>query len=460
MVNGRPSARYGRPTDFPTVAARGSIRPVIGRGAGTGETGDKRVDSSQATVGRDRSPSLTGLRAWAAGTVVLYHLSTEIGGIPVVGELVRYGRQGVTLFFVLSGFVLTYTYEGVTIPKRIFYWRRFARIWPLHIAILLGVAALFIAAGDPVSGWQVGPAAVLLHAWFPSFTVVNDTVGTSWSLSDEAFFYALFPFLLAPVARRFASWRRIIGVLFVGYLAYYVVISLTLHGFPQIWALDYLPLVRLTEFIAGIAIGVAFKRGLRAPVSLRTALLALVAWNAVVLLWAQVPQSFPFQPFSASQAFAFPIFALLIWAVADRDRAGRSPRPLSSSVAIRLGHWSYAWYLVHKAAFPIWFRFAGKPHGLAQTALAWLVIGVGTLLIAGLCYELWEKPIERWLKPRFLGRQRRDTGRSTPGRHRVPAGGPDEPAPPSPAPPSPEPSPAPPSPVAPSPAATSAVTAG
>ncbi|GAA5194090.1 acyltransferase [Rugosimonospora acidiphila] len=363
------------------------------------------MDNQPAVATRDRSPSLTGLRAWAAGTVVVYHLSTEVGQLPVFSELFRFGRMGVTLFFVLSGFVLTYTYDGRRISKRTFYWRRFVRIWPLHILVLAGSAAVLIALGATLSAKHLAPSVVLLHAWLPNSRIVGDTVGASWSLSDEAFFYALFPFLLPFVAKRFRYWRQTIAILFGCYAAYFVIVSLTLHGYTQSWALDYLPVVRISQFIAGMAIGVAFKRGVKAPVSLRMALLLTIGWVAVTLVWARVPWDFPFQPYSGSQAFAFPVFALLIWALAERDRAGRSPWLVASPIAIRLGHWSYAWYLAHKVTFPVWTRIAGQPHTGRQIALAWVVIFVSSLILAGLLYQLWERPVERWLKPRLLGRE-------------------------------------------------------
>ncbi|MFD9319826.1 acyltransferase family protein [Streptomyces sp. NPDC060053] len=61
---------------------------------------------------RDRLPSLTGLRFWAALLVVLYHLSRQVGIVPGVSDVVWYGRSGVTFFFVLSGVVLAWTYDG------------------------------------------------------------------------------------------------------------------------------------------------------------------------------------------------------------------------------------------------------------------------------------------------------------------------------------------------------------
>jgi peptidoglycan/LPS O-acetylase OafA/YrhL len=84
---------------------------------------------------------------------------------------------------------------------------------------------------------------------------------------------------------------------------------------------------------------------------------------------------------------------------------------LASPTAIRLGHCLYAWYLVHRAGPLLWLRLAGPPAGALVTALAWLVIAGGTLVVAGLCYQLWERPAERWLKHRFF---------ATTGRRRAP----------------------------------------
>jgi peptidoglycan/LPS O-acetylase OafA/YrhL len=359
-----------------------------------------------AVPSRDRSPSLTGLRAWAALAVVLYHLSTELHPLHLLSPAVQFGRTGVTLFFVLSGFVLTYTYYGQDTPPRVFYWRRFARIWPLHILVLLGAAALFAALGGQLTGRMVGPAALLLHAWVPDITVQRDILATSWSLSDEAFFYALFPFLVVPIARRWRSWHRIVAALLVLYVGYYLVVSVLTDGFLQTWALDYLPLIRLTQFAAGIAVGVAFKQGRPCPVPLPAALGLVLGWHVLLLVWDRFPPDLPFQPFSASQAFAFPLYALLVWAIADRDRAGRSPRLLASPPAIRFGHWSYAWYLIHKAGILVWIALLGRPQTMAGAVFAWLIVLVLTLGAAGLCFECWEKPVERWLKPRFLGAAR------------------------------------------------------
>src|SRR5919197_3012464 len=96
---------------------------------------------------RGRLPSLTGLRFWAALMVVLYHLSRQVGPISGIQELVWYGRTGVTFFFVLSGFVLAWTYEGAGIPAAVILWRRFARIWPSHAVTTVISVIVFLGIG-------------------------------------------------------------------------------------------------------------------------------------------------------------------------------------------------------------------------------------------------------------------------------------------------------------------------
>ena len=74
-----------------------------------------------------RVESLTGLRWWAAFFVFSHHM-TNLAPLPIY-KFLKYGTSGVTFFFVLSGFVLTWSAQPGT-KIRTFYRRRFARIWP------------------------------------------------------------------------------------------------------------------------------------------------------------------------------------------------------------------------------------------------------------------------------------------------------------------------------------------
>ena len=380
---------------------------MVGRGASRPRTSDDATDTDSAEPSRDRLPSLTGLRGWAALLVVLYHFSTDLGRVPGVDALVAYGRTGVTLFFVLSGFVLAYTYPRAgAVPWRVFYWRRFARVWPLHVAVLAGAAVLLRAIDRGQSGSELLAALFLVHAWSPRFS--DDTLDVSWSISAEAFFYLVFPVVLAA-AQWPGRWRRSLGLLFVLSAIWFVVVS----GYAAdqasrgAWELDYLPPVRLVHFAAGVVVGVAFHRGLRCPLRLRTAVATTVAFHLALQLWVRLPAEVPLHPYSGSQALVFPLFALLIWAAADSDRGGASYRVLAGPWALRLGHWSFALYLLHPLTSILWRGVAGQPSGLPTVLLAWatcLTVGVVGAAVAYICFE---RPVERWLRRR---------GPSDPGR--------------------------------------------
>src|SRR6476661_1182191 len=86
-------------------------------------------------------PALTGVRFFAAFYVVLFHFTLwYFAAAPQwVRNIVSSGYVGVDLFFVLSGFVLTYTYlvPGAShVPRREFWVARIARIYPMYLVAL------------------------------------------------------------------------------------------------------------------------------------------------------------------------------------------------------------------------------------------------------------------------------------------------------------------------------------
>lgn len=149
--------------------------------------------------------SLTALRFVAALWVFLFHVDLRWPlELPrAVEGVVQQGAVGMSLFFILSGFVLAHNYAA---PGRKYLWSRFARIYPVYTLAALVTIPFFSLNGD-VSVWQVAFAAVadvfMLQAWFPPlFPLWN--FGASWSLSAEAFFYGVFP--LGSADSRTRSW--------------------------------------------------------------------------------------------------------------------------------------------------------------------------------------------------------------------------------------------------------------
>lgn len=367
--------------------------------------------------GRDRLPSLTGLRFWAALIVVLYHLSRQVGEIPGLSQATWYGRSGVTFFFVLSGFVLAWTYDGQRVPAKVFLWRRFARIWPLLAVTSAASVAVWIAIGKEVSTKAVLATLLMVHAWSPDTVIQKGANPAAWSLSDEAWFYLIFPLLMMlPLLRTGRGRLWVMVTMSVALVGLWFASALIETGATRVWLLDYFPPTRMLQFVIGVAAGLAVKRGRTSPVGLPTAIGLVVLWHLALVPWHQaVPDSLWYSPYSASQLLSAPIFALLVCAAAQADLRG-SRTGLGGAWAVRLGHWSFAWYLVHEIVIRSLLARYGRTESLVTTAGFWLLAIVISLAVAGMAYQWVEHPLERLLR------------RAGPQARRSPAPGDQDPA--------------------------------
>ena len=128
---------------------------------------------------RRRLPALTGLRFVAAAMVFVLH------SMPQPEKWLSLD-QGVSFFFVLSGFILTYIYPDLpdfAAVKR-FYVARAARLWPLHLLTML----LVVGVGGIRSFETLALNALLLQAWMPVQRIYFSSNPVSWSISTEASF--------------------------------------------------------------------------------------------------------------------------------------------------------------------------------------------------------------------------------------------------------------------------------
>lgn len=176
-------------------------------------------------------PGLNGLRAFAAVAVVVSHLRLNLRefGLPARPGLLL-AQYGVTVFFALSGFLITYLLlkereAHGRIDVRRFYMRRILRIWPLYY-LYLAAAALTL--------WALSPAVLPGSVWFyvvllPNVPFIRNQalpeVDHYWSLGVEEQFYALWPLVLARVRRPAIALSRFVAVFLVakaaaGYLKY------------------------------------------------------------------------------------------------------------------------------------------------------------------------------------------------------------------------------------------------
>ncbi|MBO8194628.1 acyltransferase [Streptomyces oryzae] len=297
-----------------------------------------------------RLPSLTGLRFAAAGGVVYTHsvllLNPHLA--QSLGPEVWVGGASVSLFFILSGYVLTHSARPSD-TARAFWRRRAAKILPNHVVTWAVVVSVLACAGAASIRDATGITAhlsslFLVNTWVPSPTFVSAGNPVSWSLAAEGFFYLLFP-VLHPRIERLS--RR--GLLAAAGAAVAAVWALPAVGaavvnpagsfFADYWLLYMLPLSRLPEFVLGMLAARMSQEGVRLPrVGVLPAALGVV--STLLMSSSVLPDRFMF-----AAATALPL-VLLVHAVAQLDLRGR-PSLLRARPIVFLGEISYAMYLVH-----------------------------------------------------------------------------------------------------------------
>ena len=299
-----------------------------------------------------RVESLTGLRWFAAFGVFVHHFFA-FAPIPRLDKIAPLGVTGVSFFFVLSGFVLTWSFFDRDTAGR-FYWRRVARIYPLVVVTTLVALPVFYGPTAFAKPWDLGAVTlslVLLHGWFSGIPQIFFAGNpASWSLSCEAFFYALFPGFIRTFLRRSVPVLLGLAALFVVlkwamllWVRYEPPGHLLGTSIPLSSFLLGSPVGRVWEFLLGVAVGSAVRRGWRPPVGFWTAVGLLAAGLVLLVVWAREPTwSTAFvKSTSAQDHVTAPLYALLIAAAATRDVEGRASF-LRHPVMVRLGQWSYA----------------------------------------------------------------------------------------------------------------------
>lgn len=343
---------------------------------------------------------LTSLRFFAAASIVVYHLGDafKLYDAPVLAN-------GVSFFFVLSGFILTYVYQDLSSGKASFYVARFSRLWPLHfVTFALAAVALPVASG---LGGTVANL-LLVQAWVPRPSYVFAYNGVSWSISAEVFFYICFPALLA--VRRF-SWFFAALVLFelallLAVKTWWPVGSDLGQGFASITFILQNPVVRILEFAAGVGaaklfLNDAYSAGKRSGTWLEVTTILLV----LLTLFAKpdlqtLLNGIGFRAGSVwvSQSGSFWAFAILIFVFAHQ--AGSVSAFLSARPLVVLGEMSFAMYMVHQIIIKslVYYRVHWSL-GIPATAC----IAVATSL--AFSWALW-RFIEMPARRRILARYR------------------------------------------------------
>lgn len=341
-------------------------------------------------------PGLDGLRALSVLFVIAFHAHFA---------LARGGFLGVTVFFVLSGFLITGLLlneqdQTGALALRRFYARRLFRLYPaLILLVVLSVLGTFLYLKDWSGTYLSSPVAlVYLSNVTAAFRDHGGLYQHTWSLSVEEQFYLLWPLALLGVARSSATGARLRLIRF----------ALTGAGLSYLGALasyfaGHYTFSRLTPLSAsGLLVGCALALHLSTATASTSARLAdrcrrlapFAALVLVALLVAASPSGPPSLRRHIVYAGAGPAAVLATAVLVAHFATGDSRllRALDVRPLRAVGQVSYGMYLFH---ILIWATLLHFAPGM-QSAIIFLITAGVAFLLARLSYQFVERPALRW----------------------------------------------------------------
>ena len=365
---------------------------------------------------------LDALRGAAALMVVWYHFfegyafaeSTAI-------TTFNHGHLGVDLFFMLSGFVISYAYDdrwnraNNPLTLKEFFKRRLIRLHPMLImGAVIGLVTFLLQGGvkwdgtpTPIS-WSL-VALVLTMLFIPAYPGAPYDLrgngemfslnGPSWSL----FFEYIGNLLYALVIRRLGNRALAVLTAVLG-VAWCWFVATDVSGYDMIgigWTLD------TANFFGGLirmmfpfSLGMLMARNFK-PVKIKG--IFWIAWAVLFGLFS-VPAFEKCGAISVNGLYEFAcillVFPAIVWFTASGETTGK----VSSAFCKFLGDISYPLYIVH---YPVMYLFyawliENKLYTLGETWPVVVMVFALNIALAYACLKLYDEPVRRWLTKCFI----------------------------------------------------------
>jgi peptidoglycan/LPS O-acetylase OafA/YrhL len=352
-------------------------------------------------------PAITGVRFYAALLVFLSHAPVIPGGEALVGSrlLFNSGVVGVSFFFVLSGFILTYNYgdqfrEGVSwATYRTFIWDRWTKIYPVHFAAFLMILPIQIFSPNLPLDWRAVPLHLtLLQCFWPlPYPAFHDTLNVpSWSISCEWLFYLLGPTIMYFAFGKIRRWGL------VGMVALYgcVLGELLRNGqtdYSRLYYVSWFAPSRVPEFLVGVFLACMFSSLSLARLERFSGVLQICGILCILAGAIYRPQA----PWPLWGGLLYvPGASLLVLGLASG--VGAFAPHLSRPWVKQLGMASFSFYLIHapmlRAVRGVFYHFHLELHTWTEFLL-WA--GGMYILIQGVAlvvYRGYEVPIQKRLR--------------------------------------------------------------
>lgn len=377
-----------------------------------------KIEQPSATVPQKTTtrkpplPALTGIRTLLAIFIILFHFTPPHLGL--LYPFIDNGYVFVGVFFLISGYVLTYNYadRAKTLSKREFWLARFSRLYPVYLLVLIISITMLQDewhARSHAEFWQgIILTPFVLQGWSPSVATFWNTV--AWTLTSECVLYAAFPWLI-----RF-PWPtkplRLVALLITLWVIGLIPHSLYLYLNPDhivgpvdrysssqlIRFLKYTPLPYVCTFLTGVTLG---KLQLALTLTPRQRLiLSSISLVLVGIFFYSLVRHTPYLLMHGG--LLTPIFAALVLGLSG-------PHPISALFSWRplllIGESSYCLYLLHFNVFQLLHTYH-VPERLHLVALDPWLSYVILILLALAVFHFVETPARKAILNRFSHKHR------------------------------------------------------
>jgi peptidoglycan/LPS O-acetylase OafA/YrhL len=379
---------------------------------------EPRLEMPQAPVPRPATtrkpplPALTGIRTLLAIFIILFHFTPPHLGL--LYPFIDNGYVFVGVFFLISGYVLTYNYadRAKTLVKREFWLARISRLYPVYFLVL--ILSLSMLQDE----WHARPHAefwrgiiltpLVLQGWSPSVATFWNTV--AWTLTSECVLYLAFPWLirlpwpkkpLQLVLLLLTLW--VIGLIPHSLYLYlnpdHIVGPVDRYSSTQlIRFLKYTPLPYVCTFLTGVTLGKLQHAIILTP--RQRLILSAVSLVAVGFFFYTLVRHTPYLLMHGG--LMTPIFAALVLGLSG-------PHPISALFSWRplllIGESSYCLYLLHFNVFQLLHTYH-VPERLHLAALdPWLSYAI-LILFALAVFHFVEIPARKAILHRYSRKSR------------------------------------------------------
>lgn len=349
--------------------------------------------------------SLTSLRFFAAAGVFLHHLgvlnSVDNSVVKVLAKYFFSGYVGVTFFYILSGFIISYSFKKHKadgfFDSKDFIFFRVVRIFPVHWLTLVFSFFVFshLSSVDFLHLTVLFSNIFLLHAFIPLENVYFSYNPVSWSLSCELFFYCCFVFLVVLKTRVLLFLLAVI----ISLQFYFIV-------YPQDYISDHWlfyinPFFRINGFIIGMLL--CRLHGSKPPLLSKNVFSFMEVLSLILLgVTLYISTNFISDMNLRYDLLFIPAMAFMVF-IFSYD-GGVISRILSHRCFVLLGEASFSFYMIHLIVIRVIFKVASDKHIESPSAIILMALIAFALSVLGaiIIFKLFEVPVNKTLRKRWL----------------------------------------------------------